>query len=65
MDGGVLKVGIPVYGWEDCEDGTQDGLEDVHGSTLLNVLPKLSQHEELHELKPHRGKMVQPSRNGE
>jgi len=58
MGSGVLKVGVLPHHWKDCEDGLEDRLEEHSGNTSLDVLSKLSQHEELHDLKPHCSKMV-------
>ena len=60
-----LEVGLPKRVREEEEGGPKDELEDGPRNTPLDESTELSQHEELQDLKLHRGKMVRPSLHGE
>jgi len=53
-----LKVGLPKRVGEEEEGGSKEGLEDGLRDTLFDELTELSQHKELQDLEPHRGKTV-------
>jgi len=55
---GVLEVHFSLKRQKERDNDPEDGLEEGGRDTSFNESPKLSQHEELHDLKPHGSKVV-------